>query len=82
MGANGNMHNENFCPFDIWAPDHRCSINNKAFSAYIMHSQEIKDAISTLVVATNPDECKIQNIFTDEEIRYIEREVSWRRCLR
>jgi hypothetical protein len=87
------MHNENKCPFDIWAPGHRTSINNKAFSSYAMHQQKIEDVINFLAEAKEP-ECIYTQTFifqrvdldsdtlTTDEVKYIEREVSRRRCLR
>ena len=87
---NGDMHNENFCPFDIWAPDHRSSINNKAFSAYAMRQQEIEDLIDALAAAADPNDYATQlsiyntldfdsDTLTTDEVNYIEREVSRRR---
>ena len=87
------MHNENLCPFDIWVPDRRTSINNKAFSAYAMRQQEIEDLIDALVTSDNPNDYATQlsiykaldfnsDTLTIKEIEYVEREVSRRRCLR
>lgn len=87
------MHNENLCPLDIWAPDRRTSINNKAFSAYAFHQQEIEDLIDALAAVDNPNDYTMQlsiykaldfdsDTLTTDEIKYIEREVSRRRCLR
>lgn len=84
------MHNENFCPFDIWAPDHRCSINNKAFSAFAYHQQNIENFIDALAASDTPNDKITQyaiadsvgldvNLLTVDEIAYIEREVV-RRC--
>lgn len=85
------MHNENLCPFDIWAPDRRTSINNKAFSAYAMRQQEIEDLIDALAAADNPNDYTTQlsiykalefdsDTLTTDEVNYIEREVSRRLC--
>ena len=84
------MHNENLCPFDIWAPDCRTSINNTAFSAYAMRQQEIEDLINALAAADDPNDYATQlsiyralnfdsDTLTTNEIHYIEREVSRRR---
>ena len=86
----GIMHNENLCPFDIWAPDRRNSINNKAFSVYAMRQQEIEDLIDTLAATADPNDYTTQlsiyqalgfdsNTLTTDEVNYIEREVSRRR---
>ena len=81
-------------PFDIWAPDCRCSINNTAFSAYAFREQQITDIIQQLSTTDDdPNDFLVQQkIFseigvdsdslTNQEITYIEREVSRRRCLR
>lgn len=87
------MHNENLCPFDIWAPDRRTSINNKAFSAYAMRQQEIEDLIEALAATDNPNDYATQlsiykalefdsDTLTTDEVNYIEREVPRRQCLR
>ena len=94
METSGDMHDENLCPFDIWAPDHRSSVNNKAFSAYAMRSQQLTDIVQQLsTINDDPNDFLVQqSIFravgidsdtlTDQEVKYIEREVSRRRCLR
>jgi hypothetical protein len=86
----GDMHNENRCPFDIWAPDHRCSMNNKAFSAYAFRQQQIEDVINYLAAARDPDDFPTQlaaydaagldsDTLTDDEIDYIVKEIRRRR---
>ena len=81
------MHNENRCPFDIWAPDHRCSMNNKAFSAYAFHQQRVEEFISYLAAADDPDdtttqmeiaaECSLNlDDLTEDERYYIARRVN------
>ena len=84
------MHNENTCPFDIWAPDHRCSMNNLAFSAYTVRQQQIEDVINRLAAAADPNDFATQiaiyevvnidsDTFSKDEIAYIENEVVRRR---
>ena len=86
----GTMHNENLCPFDIWAPDRRTSINNKAFSAYAFRQQQIEDLVDALAAADDPNDYATQlsiyraldfdsDTLTTDEVNYIEREVSRRR---
>lgn len=86
----GDMHNENRCPFDIWAPDHRCSTNNKAFSAYAFRQQQIEDVINYLAAAHDPDDFSTQlaaydaadldsDTLTDDEVDYIVKEIRRRR---
>lgn len=81
-------------PFGIWAPDCRSPVNNTAFSAYAFREQQITDIIQQLSVTDDdPNDFLVQQkIFseigvdsdslTNQEITYIEREVSRRRCLR
>ena len=74
-------------PFDIWAPDCRCPINNTAFSVYAFHQQKIEDFIDIIVNSNNPNDTIVQtnalrkvglkrNELTSDDIVYIEREVN------
>ncbi len=76
-------------PFDIWAPDCRCDMNNTAFSAYAYHEQQIEDFIEALAASPDPNDGAAQvriaasigispNSLTSDELRYIEREVEKR----
>ena len=76
-------------PFDIWAPDCRCDMNNTAFSAYAYHEQQIEDFIEALAASPDPNDGAAQiriaasvgispNSLTPDELRYIEREVEKR----
>ena len=86
----GDMHNENRCPLDVWAPDHRCSMNNKAFSAYAFRQQQIEDVINSLAAARDPNDFSTQlaaydaagldsDTLTDDEVDYIVKEIRRRR---
>lgn len=82
------------CRFQIWAPDHHCSMNNLAFSAYAFRQQQIEDVIAALAnIDDDPNDFLVQQAaflaagidsdsLSDDEITYMEREVSRRRCLR
>lgn len=83
MGRRGIMLN----PFDIWAPDCRCPVNNTAFSAYAFHQQKIEDFIDIIVNSNNPNDTIVQtnalrkvglkpSDLTSDDIVYIEREVN------
>lgn len=91
MEKSGVMHNENQCPLDIWAPDHRCSMNNTAFSAYTLHQQQIEDFINLLAGCKEPNDLLAQTIaykkakldpnsLSKDDIQYIEYQVAerWR----
>ena len=89
--CNHGSHNPHgHCTFDIWGPDRHTSINNVAFSAYAFRQQQVEDVIDMLAAADDPNDfstqCFIYNTvgidsdtFTNDEINYIEREVSHRR---
>ena len=73
-------------PFDIWAPDCRCDMNNTAFSAYAFHQQQIEDFIDVLAAADDPNDRYEQlaaarcvgldpSSLTSDEKEYIEKEV-------
>ena len=76
-------------PFDIWAPDCRCDMNNTAFSAYAYHQQQIEDFIDALAASPDPNDwiCELAALaaanldpstLTSDEREYIEREVAKR----
>ena len=72
-------HDENHCPFDLWAPDKHEKLRNVAFSVFAKHNQEMEDIIQTILeaVRNGKDAFSIQldDDFSDEEIEYIKEEV-------
>lgn len=71
-----DYHNSPYCSFDIWAPNPTTwgdnAIENRAFSSYAMHTQEVEDVIEMI----GEGETSIINCdLTPNEIRYIEDEV-------
>ena len=65
------------CMFDLWAPNPTAwgnnAIENRAFSAYCFHSQEIEDVISLIGSGATSIQCDTD--MTAEDMAYIEREV-------
>lgn len=102
---NGDMHNKycdireaemmqctepSHCRFQIWAPDHHCSMNNLAFSAYTVRQQQIEDVINYLAAARDPNDFPTQlaaygaagldsDTLTDDEVDYMVKEIRRRR---
>lgn len=83
------MHDENHCPFDLWAPDKHTKVRNVAFSAYAYHTQTIEDFIDRLAAEDDPNDAWVQariamdlginlNRLSESEIQYIEEEVAKR----
>jgi hypothetical protein len=73
------LHDENHCPFDLWAPDRHTKVNNVAFSCYAKHSQETEDIIQTILEAamngSTDFSIQLDDDFSDEDIEYIKEEV-------
>lgn len=76
--------------FGISGPGCQCLMEHSAFNAYAIRQQQIEDFINMLATAKNPNDydsqwaaalCANLNMssLSDDEINYIEREVS-RRC--
>lgn len=83
------VHDENHCPFDIWAPDMHEKRHNVAFSGYAYHTQTIEDFIDTLAAEDDPNDVWVQqrvamrfginlDRLSQSEIFYIEEEVAKR----
>ena len=76
----GYCHNDE-CPFDIWAPN-RNHIENRAFSPFAKHTQEIEDIIETILTnAYNGNmsfDIELDDCFSDEDLEYIKTEVQRR----
>ena len=78
---NAEIHDENFCPYDLWAP-HINKIENVAFSCYAKHTQETEDIIKTIIAAYHNGETnfslELDDDFSQGDLEYIEREVKRR----
>ena len=42
-------HNDPACMFDIWSPNERSAIENRAFSAYCQHTSECDNVVDRIV---------------------------------
>ncbi len=92
QNCKGIHDNGGHCQFDLWGPDRHTSVGNLAFSAYAFRQQQIEDVIAVLAnVDDNPNDFLVQQAaflsvgidgdsLSDDEITYIEREVSRRLC--
>jgi len=65
------------CSFDLWAPNPTAwgdnAIENRAFSAYCFHTQELEDAIAKIAAGDDSVDCT--DDMNDEDIAYIENEL-------
>ena len=76
-------HNENFCPYDLWAPQVTADkVENVAFSCHAKHTQETEDIIKTIIAAYHNGETnfslELDDDFSQGDLEYIEREVKRR----
>ena len=74
-----NYHDENHCPFDLWAPDRHTKINNVAFSAYAVHEQEKADIVEAILARAAEGDYNfnidVNDDFSDEDLEEIKTEV-------
>lgn len=77
-------HDTNRCAFDLWSPVDAgpSAIENRAFSAYAFHSQQLEDAVETILENYRNGNLNFTLDFdddiTDEDIEWIEKEVERR----
>ena len=73
-------HDTSDCPFDLWAPNPTAwgdnAIENRAFSAYAYHTQEVEDVIEMIGNGATAIQCDTD--MSDSDMRYIENEVQRR----
>ena len=63
--------------YGIWEDTpYECTIDNRAFSSYCYHSQEIEDAITAIGNGIDSLDCDTE--MTDDDMKYIENEVAKR----
>ena len=75
-------HDSNRCVFDLWSSvddPHGCAVENRAFSPYAKHTQEIEDVIAAIGEAIRNGASQLtfelDDNFSEEDCKYIEREV-------
>ncbi len=60
--------------YRVWEDTpHRCAIDNRAFSAYCFHSQEVEDVINLIGSGATSIQC--DDDMSEADMRYIENEV-------
>lgn len=68
-------HDSNRCSFDLWAPQSGYNaVENRAFSPYAKHSQEIEDIITQIGAGALGD-IETDDDLTDNDLHYIENQV-------
>ena len=70
-------HDDPYCTTDIWAPNPTAygynAIENRAFSPYAKHTQEVEDIIKMIGSGVTAIEC--DDDMSESDMRYIENEV-------
>ena len=77
----GYCHKD-YCRTDLWAPGNRSDIENRAFSGYAKHEQEIEDIIVNIVAHARIGDLnfniEIDDDLSDNDLAYIQKEVARR----
>lgn len=78
-------HDSDRCAFDLWAPvddPDGCAIENRAFSPYAKHSQEVEDVINMAIANFNAGNYsmsfELDDDFSESDLEYIENEIQRR----
>ena len=75
-------HDSPRCNFDLWSPvSYPCAKENRAFSPFVEHQQDLEDAVNILVEArVKGENCSIQfeTEVSDEDIAWVHAEVERR----
>ena len=76
-------HDSPRCEFDLWSPvSCNCAQENRAFSPFVEHQQDLEDAVNILVEARRNNESNITIQFeteiSDEDIDWVMAEVERR----
>lgn len=70
---------DNECSLDLWNPGEHRDVLNRAFSPYAKHEQEKEDVIKMIVEAaklgTTNMSIQLDDCFSEEDVKYIEKEV-------
>lgn len=74
-------HDSNRCKTDLWSPvdNGPCAIENRAFSPYVKHSQELEDAVELILRNYEAGNFSFTLDFdddiSDEDVEWIQSEV-------
>lgn len=63
-------HDSNRCAFDLWSPMRNCAAENRAFSAYAFHTQQLDDIAAS--IAAGEENLSVSDDLTSDDLRYIE----------
>lgn len=76
-------HDSDRCYFDLWSPcdGHGHAQENRAFSPFVEHQQDLEDAVNILIEARlNGESCSVQfeTEVSNEDIAWVKAEVERR----
>lgn len=81
----GGYHDNDRCAFDLWSPvddPNHCAVENRAFSPYAKHQQELMDAVDKILEQASMGNLNFTLEFdddiSDEDIEWIYAEVQRR----
>lgn len=79
-----SYHDSNRCGFDLWSPVDAgpCAVENRAFSPYAKHTQELEDAVEMILDNYRNGNFNFTLDFDDDisdsDVEWIQREVERR----
>lgn len=78
-------HDSDRCKLDLWSPvddPDQSAVENRAFSPYAKHSQEVEDVINMAIANFNAGNYsmsfELDDDFSDSDLEYIENEIQRR----
>lgn len=63
-------HDSNRCATDLWSPMRQSATENRAFSAYAFHTQQLDDIVAS--IAAGEGNLSVSDDLTSDDLRYIE----------
>lgn len=63
-------HDSNRCATDLWSPMRQSAAENRAFSAYAYHTQQLDDIVAS--IAAGEENLSVSDDLTSDDLRYIE----------
>ncbi len=62
-------HDSNRCSLDLWSPSRETAVENRAFSAWAFHTQQLEDIVDA--IAHGNTSISVSDDFTDDDLTYI-----------
>jgi hypothetical protein len=62
-------HDSNRCSFDLWSPSRETAVENRTFSAWAFHNQQLEDIVDA--IAHGNTSISVSDDFTDDDLTYV-----------